>query len=63
MAMHTNPIRRRLAEAFAFSKKELKGSSSPDLRSLCISSEAPNPAAEPEIRRNDIICPRKEHNA
>ena len=59
MAVNRNPMRRRPAEAFAFAKNELKGSSN----NVCRFSEAPNPAAEPEIRRNDIICRRKEHNA
>lgn len=58
MAVNRNPIRRRLAEALAFSKKEFKGKSD-SLMALCRSSEAPNPAAEPESRKYDKICPRK----
>lgn len=58
MAVNRNPIRRRPAEALPFSKNEFKGKSCA-LKSLCISSEAPNPAAEPESRKYEIICPRK----
>ena len=61
MAVVRNPNRRRLAEALAFPKNEFKGSSFA-LKNLCKSSEAPNPAAEPESRKYDIICPTKEPN-
>lgn len=57
ITVNTNPIRRRLAEALAFPKKEFKGTSLA-LKILCRSSDAPNPAAEPETRKYDIICPK-----
>jgi hypothetical protein len=50
-----NPNRRKLAEALAFPKNE--SSISPE--NLWRSSEAPNPAAEPESKKYDIICPKK----
>jgi len=50
MAVNKNPIRRRLAEACALSVNELEGS---PLRN---STVKPNPAAEPEISKYDIIC-------
>jgi hypothetical protein len=56
-----NPNRRKLAEALAFPKNEFKGSSSA-LKILWRSSVAPNPAAEPESRKYDIICPKKKWN-
>lgn len=61
IAVVRNPKRRRLVEALAFPKNEFKGNS-PALKILCRSSEAPNPAAEPESRKYDIICPIKEPN-
>ena len=61
IAVVRNPKRRRLVEALAFSKNEFKGSS-PAFKILCRSCEAPNPAAEPESRKYDIICPIKEPN-
>ena len=51
MAVSKNPISRRLAEAFAFSIKEFEGTPLPS------STVTPNPAAEPEIKRYDMICP------
>jgi len=53
MAVNKNAIRRRLAEACALSVKELEGA---PLRN---STVKPNPAAEPEIRKYDMICPCK----
>jgi len=61
IAVVRNPKRRRLVEALAFPKNEFKGSCAA-LKTLCRSSEAPNPAAEPESRKYDIICPTKEPN-
>lgn len=53
MAVNTNPIRRRLAAAFALSINELEGTPLPN------STVKPNPAAEPEIMKYDIICSYK----
>jgi len=49
MAVNKNPMRRRLAEAFALSVNELEGTPLPN------STVKPNPAAEPEIIKYDII--------
>jgi len=53
MAVNKNAMRRRLAEAFALSVKELEGTPLPN------SMVKPNPAAEPEIMKYDMICPYK----
>jgi hypothetical protein len=59
MAVAMNPNRRRLAEALAFPKNEFKRRSSA-LEIVRRSSVAPNPAAEPESKKYDIICPKKK---
>jgi hypothetical protein len=53
-----NPNRRRLADALAFPKNEFKGRFAA-LKTLWRSSEAPNPAAEPESKKYDVTYLRK----
>lgn len=53
MAVNKNPIKRRLAEAFAFLINESEATP------LLYSTVKPNPAAEPESIKYDMICPLK----